>query len=47
MEKILSQHIEAAGDQRSVTSTQKTSFALAPERKVVETATMTQMPRIW
>jgi hypothetical protein len=47
MEKIPSRHLEAAGDQRSMTSTQKTSFTLAPERKDVKTTTMTRTLRIW
>jgi hypothetical protein len=46
-EKIPSRHLEAAADQRSVTSTQKINFTTAPERKVVGTATMTRTPRIW
>jgi hypothetical protein len=47
MEKIPSQHLEAAADQLSVTSMQKINSTPAPERKVVGTATMTRMPRIW
>jgi hypothetical protein len=47
MEKIPSQHLEAAADQRSVMSMQKINFTPAPERKVVGTATMTQTPQIW
>jgi hypothetical protein len=39
--------LEAAADQRSVTSMQKISSTPAPERKVVRTATMTRIPRIW
>jgi hypothetical protein len=39
-------HLEATGDQRSVTLMQKINFTLAPKRKVVGTATMTRTPRI-
>jgi hypothetical protein len=44
MEKIPSQHLEAAADQQSVTLMQKINFTLALERKVVGTATMMQTP---
>jgi hypothetical protein len=47
MEKIPSQHLEAAADQLSVTSMRKISFTTAPERKVVGKATMMQTPQIW
>jgi hypothetical protein len=47
MEKTPLLHLEAAADQRSVMSMRKTSFTTAPERKVIETATMTQTPRTW
>jgi hypothetical protein len=47
MEKIPSQHLEAAADQRSVTSMRKNNFTTTPERKIVGIATMTQTPRIW
>jgi hypothetical protein len=47
MEKIPSQLLEAAADQRIVTPMQKINSIPAPERKVVKTATMMLMPRIW
>jgi hypothetical protein len=47
MEKTLSRPLGAAGDQLSVTLTQKISFTLALERRAAETATMTQTQWIW
>jgi hypothetical protein len=47
MEKTPLRHLEAVADQRSMMSMRKTSFTIAPERKVVGTATMMQMPRTW
>jgi hypothetical protein len=42
MAKIPSQHLEAVADQRSATSTQKTSSIPVPERKAIEIITMMQ-----
>jgi hypothetical protein len=47
MGKTLSRPLGAAGDQLSVTSTQKISFTQALERRAAETATMMQTQRIW
>jgi hypothetical protein len=44
MEKTPSRHLEAAADQRSMTSMRKISFTTALERKVVGTAMTTQTP---